>query len=126
MFDFILDSLGVTSQILMLAFVSLLILLCVRTRSKGLIIITVVLVISFGLILNLLVNPYIDQWSRGELDNWLIQRITVGKFVVLYHTVKGLLYKGLLALGAFLIYREWSHGKIRWNQQKSLEVVNHA
>ena len=126
MFDFIHDSLGVTSQILMLAFVSLLILLCVRTRSKGLIIITVVLVIPFGFILNLVVNPYIDQWGRGELDDWLTQRITVGRFAVLYQTVKGLLHKGLLALGAFLLYREWSRGKIRCNRDKSPEIVNHA
>ena len=126
MFNFIQDTLGITSQILALAFVGLLVMLCVRTRSKGLIIITVVIVIPFGLIFNLVVNPYIDQWGRGELDNWLTQRMTVGRFVVLYHTVKRLLHDGLLALGAFLIYREWSRGKIRWNRQKSSEVVNHA
>lgn len=46
--------------------------------------------------------------------------------MTLYIYVTRIFYNGLLALGAFLIYQEWSRGQIRWNRQKSSEVVNHA
>ena len=45
---------------------------------------------------------------------------------MLYNFVSRVLHDGLLALGAFLIYREWSRGKIRWNRHKSPEIVNHV
>ena len=71
-------------------------------------------------------ESFLDQWSKGELNNWLTQNVTVGEFMTLYIYVTGIFYNGLLALGVFLIYREWNHEKIRWNRQRSSEVVNHA
>ena len=50
------------------------------------------------------------------MNNWLTQRMTVGNFIILYQYVTTMFYNGLLTLGVFLIYREWSHEKIRWNQ----------
>ena len=128
MFDFVQYALLGISSILTLAFPGLLIFLCIRTRSKGLIIITAVLICrsTIGLIPDFVMKPFLDQWSNGELNNWLTQHITVGQFIIWYHYVAILPYNGLLVLGVFLIYREWSHEKIRWNQRKSPEVVNHA
>ena len=68
MFDFIQDTLGITSQILMLAFVGLLVFLCIRTRSKGLIIITAVLIFppTFGLIPNYIITSLKWTHCRGQ------------------------------------------------------------
>lgn len=81
---------------------------------------------TLGLIPSYVIGLYIDQWAGGEINNWLTQRMTVGEFVILYNLVRRLLHDGLLVLGDFLIYREWRRGKIRWNRQRSSEVVNHA
>ena len=128
MLDFVQYALLGISSILTLAFPGLLIFLCIRTCSKGLIIITAVLIFGsvFDLITRDVMKPFLDQWSTGELNNWLTQNVTVGEFMTLYIYVTRIFDNGLLALGAFLIYREWSCGKIRWNQRKSPEVVNHA
>ena len=126
MFDFVQGTLLGFSVILTLAFPVLLVLLCIRIRSKGLVIITAVLIFgsTFDLLLREVMKPLLDQWSTGE--NWLTQNVTAGEFMTLYIYVTRIFYNGLLALGACLIYREWSRGKIRWNRQKSPEVVNHA
>lgn len=128
MLDFVQGVLAVINLVLALALPVLLVLLCIRTRSKGLIIITAVLIFrsTVGLIPPIIIESLVDQWSRSELDNWLTQHMTIGRFLVLYNYVASLPYNGLLVLGAFLIYREWNHGKIRWNRQQSSEVVNHA
>ena len=128
MFDFVQHILLGLSMILTLAFPVLLILLCIRTCSKGLVIITAVLIFSstFDLISRDIMKPFLGQWSIGELNNGLTQNITKGEFMTLYIYVTRIFYNGLLALGAFLIYREWSRGQIRWNRQKLSEVVNHA
>ena len=128
MFDFVQHTLLGITLILTLMFTGLLGVLCLRTRSIGLIIITLVLILppTLGLIPSYIFRLHIDQWASGELNNWLTQRMTIGDFLALYGLVIRLIHDALLVLGAFLIYQEWSRGKIRWNQQKSSEVVNHA
>ena len=128
MFGFVQHTLLCTTLILTLAFAGLLVLLCIRTRSMGLIIITAVLAFppTLGLIPSYVIGLYIDQWAGVEINNWLTQRMTVGEFVILYDLVRRLLHDGLLVLGAFLIYREWRRGKIRWNRQGLSKVVSHA
>ena len=128
MVDFVQGTLVVINLVLILTLLVLLVLLCIRTRSKGLIIITALVIFrsTIGLIPGVVMEPFLAQWGKGEINNWLTQRMTVGDFIMLYHYVTNILYYGLLVLGTFLIYREWSRGKIRWNQQKSSEVVNHA
>ena len=128
MFDFVQGILVFTIVVLTLAFAGLLVLLCIRTHSKGLIIITAVLVFpsTLGLISNYVFTLFIDQWVSGELNNWLTQNMTVGDCVALYTLVRRLVHDGLLALGAFLIYREWRGGNIPWTRYKPSEVVNHA
>ena len=128
MFDFVQGTLVGITLVLTLVFAGLLGLLCIRTRSIGLIIITMVLVFppTLGLIPSYGLTLYIDRWAGGELNNWLTQRMTLGEFVVLFDLVKRLLRDGLLVLGAFLIYREWRSGNIPWHHYKPSEVVNHA
>ena len=118
MLDFIQGTLVVINLVLGVALPVLLVLLCIRTRSKGLIIVTAVLIFrsTLGLIPSHVIRPYIDQWAGGEINNWLTQRMTVGDFIILYQYVTTMFYNGLLILGVFLIYQEWSHEKIRWNQ----------
>ena len=60
-----------TTLILTLAFAGLLVLLCIRTRSMGLIIITAALAFppTLGLIPNYVIGLYIDQWAGGEINN---------------------------------------------------------
>ena len=129
MFDFVQGTLVATNLILRLAFLGLLVFLCIRTRSKGLIIITVLVIFrsTLGLISDaVIIEPFLDQWGKGKINNWLAQRMTVGEFIILYRYVTSIFYNGLLALGALLIYREWSRGKIRWTPDKSPEIVSHA
>ena len=127
MFDFVQYTLLSTTLILTLVFAGLLILLCIRTRSMGLIIITAVLAYppTLGLIQSYILRLYIDQWAAGKL-NWWTPSMTIEEFLMLYKLVMRLLHDGLLVLGAFLIYREWSRGKIRWTADKSPEIINHA
>lgn len=126
MFDFVQHILLGLSMILTLAFPVLLVLLCIRTRSMGLIVITAVLILgaTFDVISREVMTSFLDPWRPGE--GWVAPTGTAGQFMILYNYVTTILYNGLLALGAFLIYREWSRGQIRWNRQKSSEVVNHA
>lgn len=127
MFDFVQYTLIGTTLILRLALAGLLVLLCIRTRSKALIIITAVLVYppTLGLIQSYILRLYVDQWGVGEL-NWWTPPMTIGEFLMLYELLMRLLRDGLLVLGAFLLYRDWSNGKIPWLQNKSPEIVNHA
>ena len=128
MFDFVQYTLLGTTLILTLAFAGLLVLLCIRTHSTGLIIITAVLVYppTLGLIQSYILRLYIDQWAGGEINNWLTQRMTLGEFVILYDLIRRLLRDGLLVLGAFLLYRDWNNGNIPSLRNKSPEIVNHA
>ena len=128
MFDFVQYILLGITLVLTLVFAGLLGLLCIRTRSIGLIIITMVLVfpLTLGLIPSYLLTLYIDQWAGGELNNWLTQRLTIEGFLALDRLGMRLIHDGLLVLGAFLIYREWRSGNIPWRHYKPSEVVNYA
>ena len=128
MLDFAQHTLLGIALVLTLAFTGLLVLLCIRTRSMGLIIITAVLVFppTLGLIPNYVFTLYIDQWASEGMNNWLTSHMTIGEFVMLYNLIKRVLHDGLLVLGAFLIYREWRGGNIPWRRYKPSEVVSHA
>lgn len=127
MFDFVQHTLLGVTLILTLMFTVLLGLLCIRTRSIGLIIITVVLVYppTLGLIQGYILRLYVDLWAVGKLS-WWTPAMAIEEFLMLYKLVMRLIHDGLLTLGAFLIYREWSRGKIRWAPDKSPAIVNHA
>lgn len=128
MYDFVQHTLLGVTLVLTLVFTGLLVLLCIRIRSIGLIIITAVLVYppTLGLIHGYILTLYIDQWAGGELNNWWTPPMTIEEFLMLYKLVMRLLHDGLLVLGASLIYREWRAGNISWRRYKPSEVVDHA
>ena len=99
-----------------LALIGLLIFLCFRTKSKGLILISAVLLMSeiSGLIFEQVVK---SDWWRWEPDKTMdegilgMNRLT---FLMTVGLVKSLLYRCLCLLGVFLIYKEWRQGKFRY------------
>ena len=113
------------SIVAQLAFIGLLLFCCFRTRSKGVILLSALLLTSgiFGSIFQHFYRPYIDQWQAGEISNWLTQSITLGEFIMTISYIKAFLYKSLFVLGIFLIYREWRHGKFRLPQPKHQEEL---
>ena len=108
-----------------LALVGLLMFLCFRTRSKGVILLSALLLTSgiFSSIFQHFFNPYIDQWTAGEINNWLTQSMTMGEFILTVSYIKSFLYKSLLVVGVFLVYREWRHGKFRFPQPEHREEL---
>ena len=96
-----------------LALVGLLFLLCIRTRSKGLIVIfaTCVGFWVIGVIFQPLFQQYIDQWVGGEVNNWLTESMSIGEFLILFSYIKHLFYGSLGLIGIVLIYKEWRLGK---------------
>lgn len=113
MYDFVLYTLIGSSCILTLALAGLLVGLCIRTRSKGLIIITAVLVYppTLGLIQNYILRLYVDVWAGGKLNLWTLP-MTIEESLMLYDLLMRLIRDGLLVLGAFLLYRDWNNGKM--------------
>ena len=108
-----------------LALAGLLLFLCFRTRSKGVILLSAILLTSgiFSSIFQHFYRPYIDQWVAGEINNWLTQSMTMGEFLLTVSYIKSFLYKSLLVLGVFLIYREWRQGKFRFSQPERREEL---
>ncbi|MCZ6677401.1 MAG: hypothetical protein O7E52_09135, partial [Candidatus Poribacteria bacterium] len=51
-------------------------------------------------------------------------RMTIGEFNLMFHSMKTLLHNGLLILGVFVVYREWSGGKIHWRHHEPSEGIN--
>ncbi len=118
----IITGLGIVAQ---LAFIGILLFCCFRTRSKGVILLSAVLLTSgiFGSIFQHFYRPYIDQWQAGEMSNWLTQSMTIWEFVLTVSFVESFLYKSLFVLGVFLIYREWRQGKFRLSQPEHREEL---
>ncbi len=90
--------------------IGLLVFLCFRTKSKGLILITVPVLMSqvLGWIFKQVIES--DWWAdktTGALP------LNMGPAELLWTVTLGqsLLYKSLFFLGLFLIYREWRQGK---------------
>ena len=97
--------------------VGFLVFLCFRTRSKGLILVTAGLALMEVKVLTWIVamvcNVFnIGQWEPG-LDvrsGKLFQRLDIA---IVTTGIEAVLCYGLCLLGAFLIYKEWRHGKFR-------------
>ena len=109
-----------------LACVGLLLLLCIRTRSKGLMIIFITY-ITFAVIDAIskpLLDSYIGGWSAGETINWLTDSMSIGEFVMRLDLVKRFIYHGLISFGLFLIYKEWRRGKFNYAQPVPQEEPN--
>ena len=111
------------SIVVHLALIGMLLFCCVRTRSKGVILLSAILLTSgiFNSIFTHFSDPYIDQWVAGEVSNWLTQSMTIGEFVLTVSIIKSFLYRSLFVFGAFLIYREWRQGKFHLPQPEHRE-----
>ena len=109
--------------IVWLALAVLLVVLCFRTRSKGLILISAILLTSgmFNSIFEHVLGLYMDQWIASEIAGERVQNMNIGDFLMSVALVKPLLYSCLCLLGGFLVYREWQLGKFRNSQPEQVE-----
>lgn len=81
-----------------------------RTRSRGLMFLTAVLLLS-GLF-NALIEQGVHAYIDGRItDNTMGQGPTLGEFTLRIALLKPLLYNCLYLIGGFLVYREWRLGK---------------
>lgn len=89
-----------------------LVFLCFRTRSKGLILVTTVLIGIRVLrwIVYAVHNAYIGQWEPS-LDVRGVQLFRRLDFAIIISGIELVLCYSLCLLGAFLIYKEWRQGK---------------
>lgn len=99
--------------IVWLVFVGLLGFLCIRTRSKGLIVLfaTYVGFMIVEAIFQPFFQQYIDRWAGGKVDNWLTESMTLGSFLMIFEMIKRFFYMSLNLIGLFLVYKEWRQGK---------------
>ena len=103
----------VLTVIVNLAFVGLFLLFCIRTRSKGLIVLFVTYVgfMVVDAIFQPFFQQYIDRWVAGEVNHWLTGRMTLGSFLMVFEMIKRLFYMSLSLIGLLLVYKEWRQGK---------------
>ena len=111
------------NSIVWLAFAGLLGVLCIRTRSKGLIVMfaTYVGFMIVGAIFQPFFQQYIDRWARGKVDNWLTESMTLGSFVMIFEMIKRFFYMSLNLIGLLLVYKEWRQGKFRQPEPEPVE-----
>ena len=113
--------------IVWLALAALLGVLCVRTRSKGLILISAILLTSglFNSIFEQVLDLYLERWLASDIGIERMQNMNAGDFLmkvtVRVDLVKSLLYSCFCLLGGFLVYREWRLGKFRNPQSEQIE-----
>lgn len=99
--------------IVWLAFAGLLGFFCFRTKSKGLILISAILLTGgiFDWAFEQVSQLYVDRSIASETSGEETQDIRVGEFLLALSLIQHLLYNCLCLLGGFLIFREWRHGK---------------
>ena len=107
-----------------LALIGLLIFLCFRTKSKGLILISAVLLMSeiSGLIFEQVVKSDWWRWKPGKMMNEGILGMNDVDLLLTIAMVNPLVYRCLCLLGVFLIYKEWRQGKFRNHQPEHAEA----
>ena len=108
---YVLYSLNLTAH---LALIGLLVFLCFRTKSKGLILISATLIMYeiFGLIFEQVVKSDWWRWKPGKMINEGIMSDL--EFLLVVAMVSPIVYRCLCLLGVFLIYKEWRQGKFRY------------
>ena len=106
-----------------LALVGLLVFLCFRTRSKGLILISAILLAGgiFDWGFEQLGKLYVDHSMASVMSGEGTQNMSAGDFLMTLALIQHLLYSCLCLLGGFFIYREWRQGKFRDSQPERLE-----
>ena len=98
------------------ALMGFLVLLCFRTRSKGLILVAAALALIkvrfLSWIVAAVLNAYMGQWEPG-LDIRSVKLLRRLDIAIITSGIEGVLCYSLGLLGAFLIYKEWRQGKFR-------------
>ena len=120
MFNNILYSLNVIAY---LGLAVLLVFICFRTRSKGLILISAILLTGgiFNWIFEQGIDFYMERWIAREVVSDGVWNMNAGEFLMGVALVKPLLYRCLCLIGGFFVYREWRLGKFRNLQPEHLE-----
>ena len=109
--------------IVWLALAGLLVFLCFRTRSKGLMLISAILLTSgiFNSIFDQVIQLYVDRSIAREMSGEGTQNMSTGELLMTLALIKPLLYECVCLLGGFLVYREWRQGKFRHPQPEHIE-----
>ena len=112
--------------VVQLAFVGLLLFLSLRLRSKGFMLIGVVLLgngIFRWIYSRFLVPNMFDRWDTDIVIRWLGIEIGQAGFILTINLMSSLLFYSLCLLGGFLIYKEWRQGKFRLSQPEHREEL---
>ena len=109
--------------IVWLGLTGLLAVLCVRTKSKGLILISVMLLTGgiFDWVFEQVSQLYVDQSIASAMNSGETQDMRLGEPLMTFALIQPLLYNCLCLLGGFLIFREWRQGKFRQPQPEHIE-----
>ena len=109
--------------IVWLAFAWLLGILCFRTRSKGLILISAVLLTGgiFDWAFEQVSQLYVDRSMASKMSDEGTQDMRVGELLLTLSLIQHLLYNCLCLLGGLFIFREWRQGRFRQPQPEHIE-----
>lgn len=104
--------------IVWLGLTGLLAVLCFRTKSKGLILISVMLLTGgiFDWVFEQVDELYVHRSMESKMSGGETQDMHLGEFLLTLSLIQHLLYNCLCLLGGFLIFREWRQGKFRQPQ----------
>ena len=119
---------GVLSGLNFIAYLGLavlLVVLCYRTKSKGLILISAMLftggIFDWGF--DQIGKFYVDRSIASQMSGEGTRNMSAGEFLIILAYIQHLLYSCLCLLGSFLAYREWRQGKFRNPQSEHIEGV---
>ena len=115
--------LGILNIVAHLTLAVLLVVLCFRTRSKGLILISAILLTGgiFSWLIDQGIDLYVDRWMTSQMNREGTQDTTLGEIMLTVAMIESLLYRCLCLLGGFLIYREWRLGKFNQPQPEHIK-----
>ena len=102
-----------------LALMVFLIFFCLRTRSKGLIVLATALmgVRFLRWLINAVYNTYMWPWVPG-MDIRDVDLISNLELAIVTRGIEVVLFYSLCLLGAFLVYKEWRNGKFNREIEK--------
>ena len=95
-----------------LALMVFLVFFCLRTRSKGLIVLATALmgVRFLKWLVHAVYNAYMGPWEPG-IDIRAVRLLQGLNLSIITSGIEVVLFYSLCLLGAFLVYKEWRNGK---------------
>ena len=102
-----------------LALMVFLVFFCLRTRSRGLIVLATALIgVRFlRWLVHAVYNTYMGQWEPG-LDVRAVPLFRGLKLAIITGGIEVVLFYSLCLFGAFLVYKEWRNGKFSRDGEK--------